>query len=206
MDFTPVIAQIWGTLCWFIPVFILLGLFKSPRVKGHIGELLVRFVAHRQLDERTYRRLHNVTLNTPDGTTQIDHVFISVYGIFVQETKNMGSWIFGGERQAQWTQRFARRSFEFQNPLRQNYKHLKDLKAALGIAPEHLHSVITFLGGSTFKTEMSANVTQGGGFIRYIRSFQQPVFSEAEVEAMLQTLQNGRRAPPSPVIASMCRT
>lgn len=195
MDFTPLIAQVWGMLCWIIPAAFLIGLLKSPWAKGHIGELLVRFVAHRQLDERTYRRLHNVTLNTPDGTTQIDHVFLSVYGIFVLETKNMGGWIFGGERQAQWTQRFARRSFKFQNPLRQNYKHLKAMEAALGIAPEHLHSVISFIGGSTFKTEMPANVTQGGGFVRYIHSFQQPVFTEAEVDAMLKTLQSGRRAP-----------
>ncbi len=50
----------------------------------------MRFFAHRQLDERTYRRLHNVTLNTPDGTTQVDHVFLSPYGIFVLETKNIG--------------------------------------------------------------------------------------------------------------------
>lgn len=61
--------------------------------------------------------------------------------------------------------------------LRQNYKHLKALEATLGIAPEHLHSVITFVGGSTFKTTMPANVTEGIGFIRYIKSFQQPVFS-----------------------------
>jgi len=40
-----------------------------------------------------------------------------------------------------------------------------------------------------------ANVTQGIGFIRYIQSFQQPVFSAAEVDAMLHALQTGRRAP-----------
>jgi len=55
--------------------------------------------------------------------------------------------------------------------------------------------VITFVGGSTFKTEVPANVTQSIGFIRYIKSFQQPVFSEAEVDAMLHTLKTGRRAP-----------
>ena len=65
----------------------------------------------------------------------------------------------------------------------------------VGIAPEHLHSVITFVGGSTFKTEMPANVTEGAGFIRYIKSFRQPVFSEAEVDALLRALQEGRRAP-----------
>ena len=39
------------------------------------------------------------------------------------------------------------------------------------------------------------NGTQGIGFIRYIHSFQQPVFGEAEVDAMLHAIQTGRRAP-----------
>ena len=166
MDFTPIIAQVWGTLGWVIPLMLLIGLLKSPWAKGHIGELLVRLFAHWQLDKQTYRRLHNVTLNTPDGTTQIDHVFLSRYGIFVLETKNMSGWIFGSEKQAQWTQKLT---FKFQNPLRQNYKHLKALGATLGANPEHLHSVITFVGGSTFKTEVPDNVTQGIGFIRYTK-------------------------------------
>jgi len=195
MDFTPIIAQLLATIGWLIPVMLLIGLLKSPWAKGHIGELLVRLFAHLQLDKLTYRRLHNVTLNTPDGTTQIDHVFLSPFGIFVLETKNMSGWIFGNEKQAQWTQKIYKRTFKFQNPLRQNYKHLKALEATLGVKPEHLHSVITFVGGSAFKTEMPANVTQGIGFVRYIKSFQHLVFSQAEVDAMLQTLQTGRRAP-----------
>jgi hypothetical protein len=195
MDFTPIIAQAWDTLGWLIPLMLLIGLLKSSWAKGYIGELLVRLFAHRQLDKQTYRRLHNVTLNTCDGSTQIDHVFLSPFGVFVLETKNMSGWIFGGEKQAQWTQKFYRKTFKFQSPLRQNYKHIKALETTLGVNPEHLHSVITFVGGSTFKTEMPANVTQGIGFIRYIKSFQQPVFSEAEVDALVQALQAGRRAP-----------
>jgi hypothetical protein len=195
MDFTPIIAQIARTFAWFIPLIVLITLIKSPWAKGHIGELLVRLFAHWQLDKDTYHRLHNVTLDTPDGTTQIDHIFLSHYGIFVLETKNMSGWIFGGEKQAQWMQKFYKRTFKFQNPLRQNYRHLKALEATLGVNPEHLHSVITFIGGSTFKTEVPANVTQGIGFVRYIKSFQQQVFSEAEVDAMLHALQTGRRAP-----------
>ncbi|MAB25692.1 NERD domain-containing protein [Pseudomonas neustonica] len=195
MDFSPIIAQVWGMLGWFIPAVLLISLLKTPWFKGYIGELLVRLFAHWQLDKRVYQRLHNVTLNTPDGTTQIDHVFLSPYGIFVLETKNMSGWIFGSEKQAQWTQKLYKRSFKFQNPLRQNYKHLKAIEATLGLNPQHLHSVITFVGGSTFKTELPANVTQGIGFIRYIKSFQQRVFSEAEVAAMLKALQTGRRAP-----------
>lgn len=195
MDFTPIISQVWKAAIWLVPLMLLVGLLKSPWAKGYIGELLVRLFAYWQLDKQTYRRLHNVTLTTPDGTTQIDHVFVSHFGIFVLETKNMNGWIFGSEQQAQWTQKLYKQSFRFQNPLRQNYKHLKALEATLGVAPEHLHSVIVFVGGSTFKTPMPANVTEGIGFIRYIKSFREPVFSEAEVAALLRALQEGRRAP-----------
>ncbi|OSR34290.1 hypothetical protein BV323_04232 [Pseudomonas syringae pv. actinidiae] len=59
----------------------------------------------------------------------------------------------------------------------------------------NLHSVISFVGESTFKTPMPINVTQGAGFIRYIRSFQQRVFSEAQVDALVSALQAGRRPP-----------
>ena len=194
MDFS-LLAPFASMLFWLLPLAFAIGLLKSPWVKGYLGELLVRLFARWGLDSQTYHRLHNVTLPTPEGTTQIDHIFLSRYGIFVVETKNMSGWIFGSERQAQWTQKLYKRTFKFKNPLRQNYKHLKALEATLGVSPEHLHSVITFVGGSTFKTEMPANVTQGIGFVRYLRSFQQPVFSEAEVDAMLQTLQTGRLAP-----------
>ena len=33
------------------------------------------------------------------GTTQIDHILVSKYGIFVIETKNRKGWIFGGPQQ-----------------------------------------------------------------------------------------------------------
>ncbi len=41
----------------------------------------------------------NVSLPTEDGTTQIDHVLVSEFGVFVVETKNMKGWIFGGPHQ-----------------------------------------------------------------------------------------------------------
>lgn len=195
MIIQAILPPLINAMTWLIPLMILGVVLRSPWFKGWFGEQLVRLFAHYQLDRQTYRRLHDVTLTTPDGTTQIDHVFVSPFGIFVVETKNMSGWIFGGEKQAQWTQQIYKRRFRFQNPLRQNYKHLKALEAAMGVTPELIHSVIVFVGGSSFKTPMPANVTEGIGFIRYIRSFQQPVFSEAQVEVMVQTLQTGRLAP-----------
>ncbi len=161
MDFTPVVAQVWGMLIWFIPAALLLCLLMSPWPKGHIGELLVQLFAHWQLDKQTYRRLHNVTQNTADGTTQIDHIFLSPYGIFVLETKNTSGWIFGSEKQAQWTRTLYKRTFEVQNPPRHNYKHLKAPETYLGVNPAHL----TRSSPPTFQTEVQAKVPQNIGFI-----------------------------------------
>jgi len=88
------------------------------------------------------------------GTTQIDHVIVSRYGAFVVETKNMSGWIFGAERDAQWTQKFRKSSFRFQNPLRQNYKHTETPAELLGLPRDTIKSVIVFVGGAQ-RTETS---------------------------------------------------
>jgi len=45
------------------------------------------------LPKEQYTVLHNITLPTDDGTTQIDHIVVSRFGVFVVETKNMKGWI-----------------------------------------------------------------------------------------------------------------
>ena len=182
-------------LVWLIPIIVVVSILKSPWGKGQMGELFVRFMLRLRLDKTVYLPLHNVTLATLDGSTQIDHVLVSRFGIFSIETKNMQGWIFGSERQAEWTQQIFKRSFRFQNPLRQNYKHTRALEATLQVPPETIHSVIVFVGGSTFKTEMPANVTYGGGCVRFILSFTQPVFDTRQVQRLVQQLQTGRLAP-----------
>ena len=175
-----------------VVVAFITALFKAPATKGYIGEASVKFTAKLRLPEDIYHPLHDITLPTPDGTTQIDHIFVSVFGIFVVETKNMKGWIFGSEKQDQWTQTLYKKSFKFQNPLRQNYKHVKALEAVLDVPPNTIHSVIAFVGDSTFKSMLPSNVTQGGGYATYIRSFLNPVLSEAQVQAALSQIEAAR--------------
>lgn len=194
MDYSPIINEAFKLL-WIIPVFLAISIFKTPWFKGLVGEALVKLAARLRLPKATYHQIHNVTLRTPDGTTQIDHVFVSRYGIFVVETKNIKGWIFGGENQSQWTQRIFKNSFKFQNPLRQNYKHVRALEAALDVSPDVIHSVVVFVGESTFKTAMPANVTAGGGYITYIKSFSNPVLSESQVKKAVSQIKSGRLEP-----------
>lgn len=101
--------------------------------KGWIGEKAVQFGMWMKLDGNIYKKFHNIIIKTADGTTQIDHVLLSVYGIFVIETKNYKGWIYGGATQKQWTQVLFGKKSQFQNPLHQNYKHTKALSEYLRV-------------------------------------------------------------------------
>lgn len=179
-------------LIWFVPLLLVLEIFKSPGVKGAFGEWAVRLAGSVQLPSDVYLPLHNVTLRTPDGTTQIDHILVSRYGIFVVETKNMKGWIFGNQGQALWTQTLYRKSYKVQNPLRQNYKHVKAVEAALDVPAGTIHSVIVFTGESRFKTAMPVNVTRAGAYADYIKSFRELVLSASQVEESVAAIQSGR--------------
>lgn len=195
MDFTPIFNQIFGTLWYLIPFFILIAVLKSAWLKGVLGEFIVNLSAKLFLDKEQYHLIKNVTLPTEDGSTQIDHVIISKYGVFVVETKNMKGWIFGGPNQKTWTQRIYKHSSKFQNPLHQNYKHIKILQSLLGLNEEQVFSVVVFVGDSTFKTEMPENVTYGKGYIRFIKSKNQPVITEFEAKDITRKIEAGRLTP-----------
>ncbi len=180
-------------MLWFlIPIGILASVLKSPWFKGIIGEFMVNLAAKLLLDKTKYHLLKNVTLPTDNGTTQIDHVIISKYGIFVVETKNMKGWIFGSQNQKNWTQKIFKHTNKFQNPIHQNYKHVKTLESLLQLNEEQIFSVIVFVGNSTFKTEMPENVTYTGGYIRYIKSKEQEILSDLEVQQIIQQIESGR--------------
>ena len=160
-----------------------------------MGEAIVNLSARLFLDKSEYHLIKNVTIPTEDGTTQIDHIIVSRFGVFVVETKNMKGWILGDERQKMWTQQIYKSKHKFQNPLHQNYKHTKTLEAALGLSADKLISVVVFVGDSTFKTQMPANVTYGGGYIRFIKSHTQAVLSEAEMQQIIGQIAEGRLKP-----------
>lgn len=194
MDVTLITIQILGKVWYLIPIAIVVLIIKTPWFKGIAGEFYVNVLAKALLDKKKYHFIKNVILSTDGGTTQIDHIIVSVFGVFVAETKNMKGWIFGNESENTWTQKIYKHSNKFQNPLRQNYKHVKTLQELLGLKDTQIHSLIVFSGDSTFKTEMPNNVTHGGGYISFIKSKKQHVLSPKEVMEIIKTIQTGRLA------------
>ncbi len=62
-------------------------------IKGWAGEAMGAVAHWAFLDKSIYFPLNNLTLPTKNGTTQIDHVIVSKFGIFVIEAKNIDGWI-----------------------------------------------------------------------------------------------------------------
>ena len=150
-------------------------------LKGWLGEKTVTLGMWLSLNHRVYQRFHDVVVPSENGTTQIDHILVSPFGVFVIETKNMKGWIFGSENQSQWTQTMGRQKYRFQNPLRQNYRHTKCLSEFLGLDHDLFHSIVFFIGEAAFKTPMPANVLVRG-LASYVREFSTVVFSESQVQ------------------------
>ena len=64
-------------------------------------------------------------------STQIDHIVVSPYVVFVIETKGYKGWILGGENAEYWTQIIYKRKSTFYNPIHQNDGHIRFLKFLL---------------------------------------------------------------------------
>lgn len=168
------------TIC-LLPFLVIAAYLGSPSFKGKMGERAVRRIIKKRLDSNIYREFSDVTIFTDDGTTQIDHIYVSPFGIFVVETKNLSGWIFGGKNQAQWTQVIYKKKSKFQNPLRQNYKHIKSLESALGLPLKVFKSVVVFAGDCTFKTEMPDEICTRYNLIEHMRSFGARILSDSQI-------------------------
>jgi len=195
IDFAHLFSHLFSMFWWVIPLLLLLPLFRSAWFKGVAGEMMVNIIAKTSLNSDDYHLFRNVTIPVFGGTTQIDHIIVSRFGIFVVETKNMKGWIFGSEQQKAWTQQIFESKHQFQNPLHQNYKHTKTLELTLGLEPEKLFSVVVFVGGCTFKTAMPRDVTYGGGYISYIKSRTKVLLSEEEVQQVIKQIADHRLHP-----------
>jgi hypothetical protein len=145
------------TIILLAGIFILLIVYRIylPRIKGAIGESRVaRQLNKLQNDE--YIVFNDILLRTDSGTSQIDHIVISIFGIFVIESKNYRGWIHGSENSEYWTQTIYRSKTKFRNPIRQNWAHICALKNVLsGFGKVTYHPIVVFAGSAELKNVVS---------------------------------------------------
>ena len=179
---------VWVMLGAVVVLKVLVAVLSTPAMKGRIGE---RRVARRLRDGlgQEYEILNDIYLPSREGeTTQIDHIVVSPYGIFVVETKNWTGWIFGDARSAKWTQTVYRKKSSFQNPMRQNYKHICELSRNLDVDANYFIGVVAVTGDCEFKTTMPEGVVFSCQAADYIRSFQDRMIKPEQVSEIAHAI------------------
>ncbi len=147
----------------FFPILVFFSLaaflsFIYPLCKGWFGEKTVAIILS-TLPQKQYQVINNVMLRKKSGkTTQIDHVVISPYGIFVLETKNYRGYITGSEQGEKWTQN---KKYSIYNPLKQNYGHMKTLAELLELPEEIFVPIVVF------SVEANVKVQSKKSYIRH---------------------------------------
>lgn len=203
MDFVPEIPWwFWALLGAVAVPKLLAAAMSSPKVKGRIGEKRVSARLRGGLGDG-YEILDDVYMPSREGeTTQIDHVVVSPCGIFVVETKNWTGWIFGDAQSAKWTQIVHRKKSSFQNPIRQNYRHICELGRNLGIDRSLFISVVAVTGDCTFKTEMPEGVVYSRQAAEYIRSFTRELIKPEQVPEIVSAILEWQASIPDSLKAS----
>lgn len=170
-----------------------LGRFRRTVVENR-GEAAVRRALTQNFTGTSYHLLNNITLPFDDGTTQIDHVLVSKGGIFVVESKHYSGWIFANPSSTTWTQVMFKQKYKFQNPLRQNYKHIKAIQQVLDFVPSvHIHSLVAFTGDAEFKTEQPTGIFDVAGLVQHIRQFTSEVLTENRMQFCVGRLECHRK-------------
>ena len=147
-----------------------------------------------RFDSSHYHLMNNITIPVEDGTTQVDHILVSRYGVFVIESKHYSGWIFANLGK-QWTQVLYKKKTKFQNPVRQNYKHVLAVAKILDfLSPEHIQSVVVFTGNAVFKTPRPCGVFNLTELDNHIASFETELLSENRMQFCVGRLECCRMA------------
>lgn len=125
--------------------------YFSPKKIGERGETKIARELKR-LDQEQYSVLNDVLINTKKYSSQIDHLIVSPYGIFVIETKNYKGWIFGNEKSEYWKQVIYDYKSKFRNPTKQNWAHIFALRELLiNFTDIFYHPIVVFAGSAELK-------------------------------------------------------
>lgn len=109
------------------------------------GESLVSQALLTNFRPPDYHLMNHITLRTRDGTTQIDHILVSGFGVFVIETKDYKGWIFANAKYSYRTQALSHGRFDFRNPIHQNFRHLRAVEELLDfLLPGVIKTVVIF--------------------------------------------------------------
>ena len=121
--------------------------------------------------------------------TQIDHVVVSIYGIFCIETKSSSGSIYGYTRADQWTQYLAQQKYKMNSLYRQNMHHVKSIERYLqGMLRAPVHSYLSFPNARKTVIDGVEEDTSAAGVVRRIQRHTYKIYDPDEVVRIAKSL------------------
>lgn len=172
----------WPFLFFFLSILFLsriVGLTTTKEGKGEAGELVVSHFLNK-LDKSKYFTVNDITLKNNGFTTQIDHIVVSCYGVFVIETKNWKGSIYGGRWGNDIYHYLGGVKYTHQNPFKQNIGHIKFLKDVLSSYPNLKYISIVAFGGYSKRKINGDTSIKISEILDTIREYKEEVISEID--------------------------
>lgn len=195
-------------LCFAALFGVLLAFRRTPKKIGKAGELRVAELLSQLPDG--YTVFNDVVLSQGERTTQIDHVVVSIHGVFAIETKNYRGDIYGNDDRDQWKQVIrtdvtVQRKWwktytyitknEMYNPVRQAKGHTYALRKILKEFPNlPIIPIVVFVGDCNLDSvNSSSHVLYGKDLVPVILSYQSVFLSDEGRNRVEYLLRCGNR-------------
>lgn len=183
-----------------VPIFIIafvgqLSWKSLIIIRGNLGEKRV-FNVLRELPNE-YHILNDITIKIDGKEAQIDHLVISPYGVWSVETKSHLGWIYGKEKDRNWTQKKKSDkgkiySKAFYNPITQNAVHCNRLSDLYFKNAGHritVKSLVVFTSADKLDIESTTPVVTLGNMKETIRKFDDNIYiSQEHIKGLLALL------------------
>jgi restriction system protein len=142
------------------------------------------------LSHKDYYIFNNLYLPSKiNGTTQIDHIVVSRFGVFVIESKHCSGWVFANtNKRADWYLTTGKNKYPFYSPVRQNHAHVCAILEQMGFLKDRVEGLVVFTGDYVFKTPKPKKVFSEEDLVDYIKSKKQRSLKEGELFAVIGKL------------------
>ena len=152
---------------------------------GDNGERTVSsYLADLECDD--YQVFNDLLLRDGNYTTQIDHIILSRYGVFVIETKNVHGKVYGSGNAEFWKQYLpdwgykrygTTQEHQLRNPLWQNAGHIKSLRRLVFDNDIPIHGIVVFPYETDLYVTADQPVLKMWQVVPYIKQYRDKVLS-----------------------------
>jgi hypothetical protein len=183
-------------ILWIAPLVLLIAYLSSPRFRGDIAQIRVRRLLATGLEKSRYTVFNDINLPSGGGTTHIDHLVVSRFGIFVIASQYVRGWVSGGEFQERWKLYRGNRFTRIDNPLHRNALQGDAVAKLLKVSPRTIHSIVVLVGQKGFRSAMPDRLLSPEKLLPYMHSKARQVMDGEEADRILAQIGASRIPGP----------